>query len=189
VTITLQLLHDTDSSAFAATADAWGRLARALDDELDEYVADSRDLPVVWPTGIEAEQRSAVLRARIADTYEPYRQISQALRTHADTVRLCRARCRRSSPKRQRGDHRAPGQALHAASPTTPVAVNAHRHAAPGTGPARFVADVQPGLRVLEIGSGLPPGFRPDPYALLGDPGCGSSTRSAISRNPKPSRR
>ncbi|GGN44020.1 hypothetical protein FHR83_008016 [Actinoplanes campanulatus] len=86
MTVTLALLRDTDPAAYAEAADAWGRLAEAMDDRLDEFVADSRDLSTVWPTGTEAERRAAALRVEIANTHEPCRRISQALRAHGDAV-------------------------------------------------------------------------------------------------------
>jgi hypothetical protein len=86
VTITLRLIHETDTGTIGQAADAWARLATALDDRLDEFTADSRDLPDVWPSGADAEKRAVALRREIADVHEPCQRISQALRTHADSL-------------------------------------------------------------------------------------------------------
>ena len=82
----LQLLRDTNPAGFAEAADAWSRLAAALDDGLDDYLTATGKLPTAWPSGTAAEQRTALLRAEIAHAHEPCQKISAALRTQADTI-------------------------------------------------------------------------------------------------------
>ncbi|GLY06838.1 alpha/beta hydrolase [Actinoplanes sp. NBRC 101535] len=87
MTLTLRALAETSTADFTSAAEAWARLAVGLDNGFEKYVAAAGELPYVWPTGTEAEERSGRLRAEASNAHEPCQRISRALRTHADTVR------------------------------------------------------------------------------------------------------
>ncbi|KUL31527.1 alpha/beta hydrolase [Actinoplanes awajinensis] len=84
--ITLALLAGTNAAGFTEASDAWARMAAGLDAGLDRFAAASQYLPAVWPTGEAAQDRVAALRAELSNAHAPCKNVSRALRTHADTI-------------------------------------------------------------------------------------------------------
>ncbi|MFI5496676.1 alpha/beta hydrolase [Actinoplanes sp. NPDC051859] len=90
MSLTLQLLVDTDVAGIDAQASAWEALGSALDDATESLIDATFDLAHVWSDGVAAVaagERAQLTRREASNAVVPCRAIGRALSEHAATVR------------------------------------------------------------------------------------------------------
>ncbi len=90
MTISLQVLFDTNVDTVRAAADAWNATADHLDDACENLIKGTRDLEYQWPDGPAAgaaHAKTREARNEASNAVPPCRTIARALREFADTIR------------------------------------------------------------------------------------------------------
>lgn len=92
--VTLQDLLEFDAGPWHSASDVWLRVARGLDSAAEQLITGTRDLVAVWPHGggsQAAQQKAAMLRAELDNTYPPAKRLADAFDQHAYAMKGLRS--------------------------------------------------------------------------------------------------
>jgi uncharacterized protein YukE len=94
MTITMHSLYTADPARLHAFADRWDRLAADIDASVEDLVAGTRDLPVVWSgeAGAAAQERARRLEVKIGNASGYCSHIKDTTRAFAEKIADCQLR-------------------------------------------------------------------------------------------------